>query len=429
MVDWNDDGLKDLLVGEYWGTVGYYRNIGTPGYPVLTSEGNLMVGGSELSVINNSCPCADDWSGDGLKDLLVGGSDGFVRLYINVGTNANPVFDETQYVTLANGAQLEVPGRAAPVVVDLDRDGLKDIVCGCTNGAAYFFKNTGTNSNPQLLEPIILGIDTLNIYAGATGRFAPIDWDGDGDLDLMAGSIESRLKLYKQGATTPYIPAIDLIYNGSWLIPTSGGTAEFTLTAENTTFSPVTFDFWTEARLPNGSYFGPLLLRLDLPLGPSSSISRDLSQNVPGTAPNGLYFYNAYAGGYDELQIFDTDHFFFHKMDIGRGDCISGWELYGWFDETEGQDPMARPAGLCLEISPNPFNEVTTINFELDQSDYIRILAYNSIGQEINTLVEDYRPKGKYALTWNGSGFPSGIYFISIQTETLQKVQKVVLLK
>jgi hypothetical protein len=429
MVDWNDDGLKDLLVGDYWGKVEYYRNVGTPGNPALTSEGCLMVDGSELSVINNACPCVDDWNGDGLNDLLVGASDGFVRLFLNEGSNATPVFNRTQYVTLAGGEQLAVPGRAAPVVIDLDNDGLKDVVSGCTNGKAYFFENTGTNSNPQLLDPVMLGIDTLDIYAGATGRFAPLDWDGDGDLDLMAGSIESRLKLYKRTVTSQPAPQITLTNNSGWIIPTSGGVVEFTIEIENPAILALTFDIWTEARLPNYSYFGPLLSRNDVNLPPAATISRDLSQNVPASAPNGLYFYHTYVGNYTELQVYDDAYFFFHKMDISAGDRIEGWELYGWHDEPVSENAALLPEKPCLEVTPNPFNEVTTINYELPSSGYITMLVYNPNGRKLTSLVEGYAPGGKHALSWNAGDFSSGIYLISLQTETFQDVQKVVLLK
>jgi hypothetical protein len=429
MVDWNDDGLKDLLVGDYWGKVEYFRNAGTPGNPALTSEGYLVVDGSELSVINNACPCVEDWNGDGLNDLLVGASDGFVRLFINEGSNADPVFIRTEYVTLETGEQLSVPGRAAPVVIDLNNDGLKDVVSGCTNGKAYFFENAGTNSNPQLLDPVTLGIDTLDIYAGATGRFAPIDWDGDGTVDLMAGSIESRLKLYRQTSYTQPVPQIILTNNSGWIIPTSGGVVEFTIEIENPAASTLTFDVWTEARLPDYSYFGPLLSRSDVTLVPAAMISRDLSQSVPASAPNGLYFYHGYVGNFAELQVYDDAYFFFHKMDIGGGDCVEGWELYGWFDELAGENTTVPPEKPCLVVAPNPFNEVTTINYDLPASGYITILVYNSHGRKLTTLVEGYAPKGKHALNWNAGDFSSGIYLVSLQTESQQDARKVVLLK
>ena len=60
---------------------------------------------------------------------------------------------------------------------------------------------------------------------------------------------------------------------------------------------------------------------------------------------------------------------------------------------------------------PNPFKQSTTIKYKLSKSDYVTLKIYNLFGQEIETLVDDFRTTGEYELEWNPGSFSSGIYF------------------
>ena len=70
MVDWDEDGLKDLLVGEESGYIRYYRNVGSFGNPSLTFDANLVANASPISVGSNSYPWVNDWNEDGLSDFV-----------------------------------------------------------------------------------------------------------------------------------------------------------------------------------------------------------------------------------------------------------------------------------------------------------------------------------------------------------------------
>jgi hypothetical protein len=62
----------------------------------------------QLSV-GHAAPCVVDWDGDGLKDLLVGQySGGMIRLYLNSGTNSAPVFTSYTYLQ-ADGSTIQLP--------------------------------------------------------------------------------------------------------------------------------------------------------------------------------------------------------------------------------------------------------------------------------------------------------------------------------
>ena len=221
-MDWNEDGLKDLLVGEYNGNVRYYRNVGYAGNPSLTYEGLLQVGGSNIDIGSYSQPWVNDWNEDGLKDLMVGASDGRVYLYINVNTNEDPRFNATQWVTLGTGAQLDFGSRSGPVVTDLNGDGVKDMLSGEISGYIYYCQNNGTNASPVLASPVALATGTITIDHGSTSRIAIVDWDDNGEMDVMSGGYDSRLRLYLQAPTTSPAPTCDLVNNGGYYIPGSG---------------------------------------------------------------------------------------------------------------------------------------------------------------------------------------------------------------
>ena len=83
---------------------------------------------------------------------------------------------------------------------------------------------------------------------------------------------------------------------------------------------------------------------------------------------------------------------------------------------------------------PNPFNPTTTIKFSLKDNQKASVVVYNIKGQKVSTLVDDMLEKGNHEIIWNGTNehgkqIGSGIYFIRMQTNNYNKVQKVVLMK
>jgi len=204
-VDWNGDNKKDLLAGDAFGYITIFLNTGTNANPVLTNSGQLQVGGNTLNVIGKATPCVDDWNGDGLFDLLVGEEDGRIALLINSGSPGNPQFAAMQYVQ-ARGADLDVsPGpedRSVPEVVDLDGDGIKDLLVGEINGVVHFYSNSGTNTNPQFNSGVVLQTAAGDLDVGNYSRPEITDWDEDGDPDLLVGEEMGYVHLFINPGTS-----------------------------------------------------------------------------------------------------------------------------------------------------------------------------------------------------------------------------------
>ena len=80
-------------------------------------------------------------------------------------------------------------------------------------------------------------------------------------------------------------------------------------------------------------------------------------------------------------------------------------------------------------IYPNPFNPIATINYSIAIFSVVNISIYSINGELIETLVHLSKQPGQYAVQWNASNFPSGLYFVKLFSENKIAEQKVLLIK
>lgn len=78
---------------------------------------------------------------------------------------------------------------------------------------------------------------------------------------------------------------------------------------------------------------------------------------------------------------------------------------------------------------PNPFNPVTTIKYSLTKTEYTTLKIYNSLGNEITTIVDQKQNAGYYSVNWNAHNFSSGLYFYKLNSGTFTDTKKMVLIK
>jgi hypothetical protein len=78
---------------------------------------------------------------------------------------------------------------------------------------------------------------------------------------------------------------------------------------------------------------------------------------------------------------------------------------------------------------PNPFNPVTIINYQLPVSNQVRLVIYDILGREIAVLVNEKLSSGTYEVKWDGSNYPSGMYFYKLITAEYTETRKMVLIK
>jgi len=68
-------------------------------------------------------------------------------------------------------------------------------------------------------------------------------------------------------------------------------------------------------------------------------------------------------------------------------------------------------------VRPNPFIDVITLEYELDRAGQVNIFIFNSQGQQVAVLVNNYQDKGQHMVQWNAEGMPAGIYFYELRAE------------
>jgi hypothetical protein len=78
---------------------------------------------------------------------------------------------------------------------------------------------------------------------------------------------------------------------------------------------------------------------------------------------------------------------------------------------------------------PNPFNPSTKISWQVPVGGWQTLKIYDVLGNEVATLVDEYKPAGKYEVEWNASELPSGVYFYQLKAEEYVNTKKMMLIK
>ena len=78
---------------------------------------------------------------------------------------------------------------------------------------------------------------------------------------------------------------------------------------------------------------------------------------------------------------------------------------------------------------PNPFNPTTIIEYTLSKNSDVKIIIYDILGKEVNTLVNQKQVSGTYKLNLNGNNLSSGSYFYSLIVDGVSESKKMILIK
>jgi len=78
---------------------------------------------------------------------------------------------------------------------------------------------------------------------------------------------------------------------------------------------------------------------------------------------------------------------------------------------------------------PNPFNPSTKIKYSIPKSSQVTLKIFNTLGEELETLVNEEKPVGTYEVNWNAANLPSGVYFYQLKAGEFMSVKKMILIK
>jgi len=186
--------MRDILVGDRNGYVMLFLETGSG----LTLADTIRASGTIIDVGGNSNPEVQDWNEDGKKDLLIGAESGTgtIRIYLNQGTDANPVFTTYTYAYCAGSPIYHY--RATPRVYDLDGDSKKDIIVGDQYTYIYFYRNTGTNASPVFNTRDTLRLTTSGYITGnQASRIYCSDFNGDGAVDMWVSDFDGFIRYFQ----------------------------------------------------------------------------------------------------------------------------------------------------------------------------------------------------------------------------------------
>ena len=95
-----------------------------------------------------------------------------------------------------------------------------------------------------------------------------------------------------------------------------------------------------------------------------------------------------------------------------------------------GVEQLAIPTGYSLNQNyPNPFNPTTKIKFSIPESGNYKLVIYNSIGQEVSVLINEFLSLGIHEATFDARGLSSGVYVYRLIGKNIVLTKKMVLLK
>ena len=105
-------------------------------------------------------------------------------------------------------------------------------------------------------------------------------------------------------------------------------------------------------------------------------------------------------------------------------------DFNGAFTFSDEIEVIPLPGTFALEQNyPNPFNPETKIRFSVPQSCDVSIKLFNSIGEEVRTILENHFDPGKYAVDFKSDNLPSGVYFYRLNAGNFSITKKMTILK
>lgn len=215
LIDINRDGRTDLLIGTREGTITWYENTGTPESAAFTfksdSFGFVLI--NELiptdppryNFIGYSCPQVKDLDNDGKYDLVVGGQEGYFRIYRNIEKNLNGRFELSDSLIFSNGKfyNHDLGSRIKPFAADLNGDSIPEIITGNIRGGLNFFKGFRIkNEKPGSIR--MVSSDDLKIYPNPAVTTIRIEWPVyiSGNIEIFSAEGRSCLKTGFSGTSS-----------------------------------------------------------------------------------------------------------------------------------------------------------------------------------------------------------------------------------
>jgi hypothetical protein len=121
-----------------------------------------------------------------------------------------------------------------------------------------------------------------------------------------------------------------------------------------------------------------------------------------------------------------------YDKNSGNTGILEAWCLVITALTPIGIEPVSNitPTGFLLHQNyPNPFNPVTNIRFEIPETEFVKLIVFDILGREIESLVNQQLRPSIYEVQWNSGNFTSGVYFYKLTSENYSAVKKMIVVK
>lgn len=225
IVDWDGDGVLDIVAGNSEARLLFFKNRGTDavpdfcmpvevcaaGEPICLRPGYYVTQGPLEGAWGYLAPTVFDWNGDGLPDVVTSGSKAKYEVFLNVGTKSEPLL-AAPFTLMCDAMDLHGTWRVRPAITLID--GVVHIVTMDDGNALHLYRKVDDRNVEDVGHLLLKDGSTITGHNGdkgealglgqwGRGKLRFFDWDGDGDQDLFVGCIK-RASFPRPGTGLPY---------------------------------------------------------------------------------------------------------------------------------------------------------------------------------------------------------------------------------
>jgi len=365
VTDYNDDGLADIVVASF-DNLFWYQNIGAPGRPALSAGKRILVAGGQRLPWERVLPVVANWSASDRNNLILQGSS-YAWYLPNSSGKGSPRYD-SMTTLLQRNPPVGAGDFAIAAAGDLNADGKPDLVIGNEDGYLLYVENTSKGREPETFKPAVevkSAGEVFRIESGAGlqgpaearwGYTIPVltDWDNDGDLDLIVGSLHSYYLL--------------LVNTGTKAAPVFGKPEPLTSGGKTLLLPwrtrPVVHDFDVDGRKDLLALDADGMLTLYRRAG-----ARELQPGRRILEPDGSPIKLDGKGretGRAMLALMDWDED--GKLDLIAGNAIENFDGLRWYRNTGTKTNwvLARQPNLSLNLPWNHYHQIEPIDWNGD---------------------------------------------------------------
>jgi len=361
--DIDGDGLMEIVVGSGQSTA----NDIAGELLAFNHDGSVCSGFPILVGPDvNASPALYDIDMNGTLDILI-------RIKPDAGVNGIYAFDGTGQSLPGFPAVLTRGGskNGVPAIADVNGDGLPEIAYGTVEAVdsarVWLFNNSG-QIMPGFPKPVFATWVEESVVLE--------DVSGDGLADIICGT---------NGVGSDYAQLWAIDYQGN-VIPDFPIQINETFSTLETTPTVIDFDNDGDTEIITASHDGTVYV-FDTP-------------GIPAASSWPMFKFN-------------------HQRQSSNKTSVTGI--------SSDLSPIPQRAEL-LPAYPNPFNPSTTIRYRLAAAQMVSITIYNVLGKKLVSLLDgEQKEAGEHKLLFDASNYPSGIYFVFLNTDGQSFIQKALL--